>query len=237
MAEIERLEQAFPATVPGEVRLDLMRAGLLKDDPFYGRNNDASRWVEEQDWWYWRDFELELQPGQRAWLVLHGADYYTWTYLNGELLGEHEGMFSRQVYDITKLLRGAIGWRCAFWPRLACRRERSTPWEKFLNRWEHRFIDASCDPDRRDCAQVPDELRLGLCARAAHDWPVGRCGAGRDGRGGAVRCAGQDAPRARPGCAHRLIRCRRVDALARSPSSCRWPGRRSRAIRWLVRFE
>ena len=105
-AEIERIEaQSFAASVPGEVRLDLLRAGRLQGDPFYGRNNDQSRWVEERDWWYWRDFDLTVQPGQRAWLQLHGADYYTWTYLNGQLLGEHEGMFSRQVYEITRLLR------------------------------------------------------------------------------------------------------------------------------------
>ena len=151
VAEIERPEsQRFAALVPGEVRLDLMRAGLLKDDPFYARNNDASRWVEEQDWWYWRDFELGLQPGQRAWLVLHGADYYTWTYLNGESLGEHEGMFSRQVYDITQLLRGRNRLAVRFLAPARLPRQRSTRWEKFLNRWEHRFIDASCDPDRRD---------------------------------------------------------------------------------------
>lgn len=151
VAEIERLaSQRFAATVPGEVRLDLMRAGLLKDDPFYGRNNDASRWVEEQDWWYWREFELELQPRERAWLALHGADYYTWTYFNGELLGEHEGMFSRQIYDITKQLRRRNRLAVRFLAPARFPRQRSTPWEKFLNRWEHRFIDASCDPDRRD---------------------------------------------------------------------------------------
>lgn len=149
VAEIERLDK-FAAAAPGEVRLDLMRAGLLKDDPFYGRNNDASRWVEEQDWWYWRDFDLALQPGQRAWLVLHGADYYTWTYLNGELLGEHEGMFSRQVYEITQHARGRNRLAVRFLAPARFPRERSTPWEKFLNRWEHRFFDASCDPDRRD---------------------------------------------------------------------------------------
>ncbi len=151
VAEIERLgAQRFQATVPGEVRLDFFHAGLLKDDPFYGRNNDASRWVENQDWWYWRDFDLELEPGQRAWLVLHGADYYTWTYLNGELLGEHEGMFSRQRYDVTKLLtrRNRVAVRFLAPARLSS--QRSTPWEKFLNRWERRFIDTSCDPDRRD---------------------------------------------------------------------------------------
>jgi hypothetical protein len=43
VAEIERLlQQRFPATVPGEVRLDLLRAGQLKDDPFYGCN--AAGW-------------------------------------------------------------------------------------------------------------------------------------------------------------------------------------------------
>jgi beta-mannosidase len=151
-AEIERLEK-FAASVPGEVRLDLARAGLLKDDPFYGRDNDASRWVEDRDWWYWRDFDLKLEPGQRAWLVLHGADYYTWTYLNGELLGEHEGMFSRQVYDITNRRRERNRLAVRFLAPARFSRERSkrsTRWEKLLNRWEQRFIDVSCDPDRRD---------------------------------------------------------------------------------------
>ncbi len=151
VAEIERLEsQRFAATVPGEVRLDLLRAGRLKDDPFYGCNNDASRWVEEQDWWYWREFDLELQPGQRAWLMLHGADYFSWTYLNGELLGEHEGMFSRQIYDITQRLRGRNRLAVRFLAPARFPRKRSTRWEKFLNRWEQRFLDVACDPDRRD---------------------------------------------------------------------------------------
>ena len=156
-AEVERIEaQSFAASVPGEVRLDLLRAGRLQGDPFYGRNNDQSRWVEDRDWWYWRDFDLAIQPGQRAWLTLHGADYYTWTYLNGQLLGEHEGMFSRQMYEITSRLRvqGAISSH----NRLAVRfmaparfpRQRSTRWEEFLNRMEHHAFEVTCDPDRRD---------------------------------------------------------------------------------------
>jgi beta-mannosidase len=156
-AEVERIEaQSFAASVPGEVRLDLLRAGRLQGDPFYGRNNDQSRWVEERDWWYWRDFDLAIQPGQRAWLTLHGADYYTWTYLNGQLLGDHEGMFSRQMYEITSRLRvqGAISSH----NRLAARfmaparfpRQRSTRWEEFLNRLEHNAFEVTCDPGRRD---------------------------------------------------------------------------------------
>jgi beta-mannosidase len=157
VAEIERIEaQSFAASVPGEVRLDLLRAGRLQDDPFYSRNNDQSRWVEELDWWYWRDFDLAAQPGQRVWLQLHGADYYTWTYLNGQLLGEHEGMFSRQVYEITHLLREQDA--VSSHNRLAVRflaparfpRQRSTRWEKFLNRLEHNAFEVTCDTDRRD---------------------------------------------------------------------------------------
>ena len=149
VSEIEQLDR-FAASVPGEVRLDLLRAGLLKDDPFYGRNDDASRWVEDQDWWYWRDFDLKLEPAQRAWLVLYGADYYAWTYLNGELLGEHEGMFSRQVYDITKQLRERNRLAVRLLAPARFPHKRSTRWEKFLNRCEHRFVDVSGDPDRRD---------------------------------------------------------------------------------------
>jgi len=157
VVEIERIEaQSFAASVPGEVRLDLLRAGRLQDDPFYGRNNDQSRWVEERDWWYWRDFDLAIQPGQRAWLQLHGADYSTWTYFNGQLLGEHEGMFSRQVYEITRLLR--VQDAISSHNRLAVRflaparfpRQRSTRWEKFLNRLEHNAFEVTCDTDRRD---------------------------------------------------------------------------------------
>ena len=147
--EIGRLE-SFPATVPGEVRLDLARAGKLESDLFYGRNNELGRWVEQYDWWYWRDFDLALEPGQRAWLVLHGADYITWTYLNGQLLGEHEGMFSRQVYEITSLARRCNQAAVRFLAPERFPAHRSTTWYRFLNRFEHRFIDAGCEPDRRD---------------------------------------------------------------------------------------
>jgi beta-mannosidase len=150
VAEIERLAaQRFQATVPGEVRLDFLRAGLLKDDPFYGRNNDASRWVESQDWWYWRDFELELElASAHGWYCT--AQITTPDLSQWRAVGRARRHVSRQRYDITKLLtrRNRVAVRFLAPARLSSRR--STPWEKFLNRWERRFIDASCDPDRRD---------------------------------------------------------------------------------------
>ncbi len=151
VAELEHIEaQGIPASVPGEVRLDLARAGLLEGDPFYGRNSETSRWVEERDWWYWRDFELALQPGQRAWLWLRGADYITWTYLNGHLLGRHEGMFSHQVHEITHLLRRRNRLAVRFLAPARFPHHRSALWERLLNRIEDSFSALGDYPDRRD---------------------------------------------------------------------------------------
>ncbi|MBC7248983.1 MAG: hypothetical protein H5T62_01735 [Anaerolineae bacterium] len=102
--EIGAIGQWHQATVPGNVRLDLLRAGVI-DDPFYGLRNQDSQWVDARNWWYLKDFPLELAPDERAHLVLHGVDYISWVYLNGHLLGQHEGMFSPQIYEVTSLLQ------------------------------------------------------------------------------------------------------------------------------------
>ena len=46
----------LPAVVPGDVRLDLLRLSKIPD-PFLAANNEASRWVDEHDWWYRRDIQ------------------------------------------------------------------------------------------------------------------------------------------------------------------------------------
>ena len=45
------------ATVPGEVHLDVWRAGWIPD-PYVGTNCLAARWVEECIWSYRREFEV-----------------------------------------------------------------------------------------------------------------------------------------------------------------------------------
>ena len=101
--DLAEVQEWLPATVPGHVHLDLLALGRIAD-PFYGLHNQASQWVDECDWWYRRSFTLHLAPGERAFLVLHGVDYLSAVYLNGQLLGLHEGMFSRQVYEVTRLV-------------------------------------------------------------------------------------------------------------------------------------
>lgn len=99
--DFARVEGWLPATVPGDVRLALLALGKIPD-PFLGRNNDASQWVDAYDWWYRRDIALDLQENARAFLLFEGIDYQSAVYWDNELLGAHVGMFSRQLYEIPR---------------------------------------------------------------------------------------------------------------------------------------
>lgn len=97
----------LPATVPGDVRLDLVRAGRLPD-PHLGQNSLQGQWVDAHDWWLVRDLDdLDFPSDRRVFLRLHGVDYLSDVYFNGHRLGRHEGMFSPQLYEVTELLNGA----------------------------------------------------------------------------------------------------------------------------------
>ncbi len=101
----DRVVEWLPGTVPGNVRSDLLALGRIPD-PFYGMDNEKSQWVDDWDWWYRREVGLELEKGERAFLVFEGIDYISAVYLDSVELGRHEGMFSRQVYEITELVNG-----------------------------------------------------------------------------------------------------------------------------------
>jgi beta-mannosidase len=98
----------LPATVPGNVRSDLLALGRIPD-PFFGDGYRASLWVEDRDWWYRRWLDVLVGADQRAFLVFDGIDYLSAVFINGHELGRHEGMFSRQVYEITRALRADTG--------------------------------------------------------------------------------------------------------------------------------
>jgi len=98
-----QVEEWLPATVPGNVRSDLLYLGRI-DDPFFGTNNEACQWVDDYDWWYTRQLDLKLGDRERAFLCFEGIDYISAVCLDEIELGRHEGMFSRQVYEITDLV-------------------------------------------------------------------------------------------------------------------------------------
>lgn len=90
------------AKVPGDVYTDLWRAGMI-DDPHFGRNSLKAKWVPEKEWWYKRQFDVPVEmKGKKIQLIFDGVDYACDVWLNGTLLGTHEGMFSRFIFDVTE---------------------------------------------------------------------------------------------------------------------------------------
>ncbi len=102
-------EAALPAQVPGNVELDLVRAGLLPD-PFVGDNIHRLRPYELHEWWYRRTFEAPAVPaGGRAELCFHGIDCIATIWLDGEKLGTAANMFIEHRFDLTDRLQpGAV---------------------------------------------------------------------------------------------------------------------------------
>lgn len=93
-----------PATVPGDVHLDYLAAGLI-DDPYVGLNIDGCRWMEDMDFWY----ECEVTPpavgpAQRLMLDFAGLDVFATVYLNGAEIGRHANMFTPLRIDVTELV-------------------------------------------------------------------------------------------------------------------------------------
>ncbi len=117
--DLAEVQEWLPATVPGDVRLALLRAGQISD-PFYGQNNQESQWVDACDWWYVR--EVELDPAARHFLIFDGIDYQSAVFWNGAELGRHVGMFSRQIYELPdQATRGQLAvrvWGSDALPRL-----------------------------------------------------------------------------------------------------------------------
>lgn len=92
------------AHVPGDVFTDLWRVGRI-DDPHFGRNSVKAKWVNEYEWWYLRIFNVpEAMKGKTIELIFDGVDYACDVFLNGKMLGSHEGMFTPFSFDITNLV-------------------------------------------------------------------------------------------------------------------------------------
>ena len=100
----------IPARVPGNVELDLQRAGLLPE-PFYADNIRRLREFEAHEWWLVREFDLPADAAGRRWdLVFDGLDTLATVWVNGAEVGCADNMFIEHRFDVTDALRfGAAG--------------------------------------------------------------------------------------------------------------------------------
>jgi beta-mannosidase len=101
LAGAEWIEVARPTSV----HMALHKAGKLPH-PYYNLNSELYRPAEKKVWYYRRSFTVpESARGQYVFLCFDGADYFARLWLNGELLGRHEGMFGGPDVEISGKLR------------------------------------------------------------------------------------------------------------------------------------
>ncbi len=100
-----QIENTIEASVPGNVELDLMQAGLIPD-PMIGNHVNTLRKYENYQWCYTKIFETPpLQPGQQVELFFGGIDCLASIWLNGTRIGEAANMLIEHKYNITNLLK------------------------------------------------------------------------------------------------------------------------------------
>ncbi|MCB0190812.1 MAG: hypothetical protein KDJ65_02610, partial [Anaerolineae bacterium] len=133
--DLHQVSEWLPATVPGNVRTDLLALNRIAD-PFFGEQYQTSRWVENVDWWYRRSIALDpLPPSAQAFLIFEGIDYLSVIFINGQEVSRHEGMFSRQIVDVTSAAQtGQIDIAVRVWGSSALPR-RSLNW--LQKRWQY----------------------------------------------------------------------------------------------------
>lgn len=93
------------ATVPGNVELDLLAAGIIKN-PETGKNIYDLRKYESYQWWYFREFETpQLKEDEEVEIVFEGLDCFGNIWINDQLVGKTDNMLVEHSFNITSLLK------------------------------------------------------------------------------------------------------------------------------------
>lgn len=97
------------AKVPGTVHQDLLNHNRIPN-PFYGMNEEAVQWVENEDWMYRTSFVVDEQQLSRdaAVLELDGLDTYADVFLNGALILRSDNMFVGHKIEVKPVFRKGV---------------------------------------------------------------------------------------------------------------------------------
>ncbi|QTE29185.1 glycosyl hydrolase 2 galactose-binding domain-containing protein [Pengzhenrongella sicca] len=94
----------LPATVPGHVHSDLVRAGILAD-PYVGDGEAAQDWVGRSRWRYSCDVECAPSDRGRTDLVFEGLDTFATVEVNGREVGRADDQHVAYRWDVSDVLR------------------------------------------------------------------------------------------------------------------------------------
>jgi len=88
-------------TVPGDTQL---QAGFTGVERWFETKELIA--VNQKEWWYRKHFHAGAKvQGTVSQIAFDGADYFATVWLNGQLLGTHEGTFTEFAFDVTDKLR------------------------------------------------------------------------------------------------------------------------------------
>ncbi len=103
---IEYEGRKIPAAVPGDITIDLYRAGIIKN-PYFAFNYRDNDWIARKDFTYETELDIteEIFNQPSVTLVFKGVDVYSDVYLNGKLLGHTENMFLQYRFETKEFLK------------------------------------------------------------------------------------------------------------------------------------
>jgi beta-mannosidase len=100
-ADLKAVPKWIRVAYPMSVQMAVAHSGDLPH-PYYNLNSKKYEWVDEKVWYYRKTFDLpESARGQYVFLAFDGVDYFARLWVNGKLLGEHEGMFGGPSVEIS----------------------------------------------------------------------------------------------------------------------------------------
>jgi beta-mannosidase len=104
--DYQRVLEWLPAHVPGTIHTDLLSQKIISD-PYYRMNEHDVQWIENLQWCYRREFDVDaaLLHEQRIILVAEGLDTYANIIINGNPVATTENMFVEHRFDVKKYLQ------------------------------------------------------------------------------------------------------------------------------------
>ena len=104
--QLEFNGKRIPAQVPGDITIDLYKAGLV-EDPYYGMNYVDNTWVARTDFTYETELNVteEMLAMPSIEIIFEGVDIYSDVYVNGKLVGSTENMFLQYRFEIKDFLK------------------------------------------------------------------------------------------------------------------------------------
>ena len=106
MTDLKSVSNWFAVAEPTTVQIALAEAG--KRPHSYGHLNAKQyTWVDKKVWYYRKNVTLNpsVTQGKHVFLCFDGIDYFARVWLNGQLLGIHEGMFGGPSVEVSNLLK------------------------------------------------------------------------------------------------------------------------------------